>query len=248
MELPNLQRFFKITNPAGWVGERSRLGSHLLIYVESGEMTVECPMGHLTIQKGQVLCLPRGDLRQAQCQQKTRSLRMRWLGKAPHRGLFDLDSSSNSILSSLLLFQQEQKSDHNAMPLLVLALLESLQSPKDKKWQTPRHRKGTHNFQPWIDKALVGKSNIAEGAVQMGMHRDHFTRLFKSRYGSSPKKWLMETRFNLAQQWIEEDGLGATEIVRAFGMEDVSLFCLQFRKRFGCSPGQWKEKSSVDPN
>ena len=204
-------------------------------------MDIDSPMGRVLLRPGQTLCLRKGDLRRACCPTETHSIRMRWEGTPPPRAKGVLSMPARAILDHLLLLFQRKDFSKLAQQHLLQSFVVTL---NDGGLSEVRSQNNSFHldFQPWIDRAIKGESNIAEGARDLGLHPDHFTRTFKSRYGLPPKKWLMEQRFLLALQWIEEDGLGTSEVVKALGLEDVSLFCLQFRKRFDCSPGAWKTR------
>ena len=242
MDQCSLERLFLISNPAGWKGSKDTLDSNLLILVHSGSMLVDCSLGQIEVGPREVICLPEGDSRQARCDIRTESLRLRWKGPHPVRAHGIISPSPLSILESLALLHKRRdlspETSHHLLSALSNFFDGRLTEPKENHHSRATH----HDFQPWMDLAIEGKSNVTQGARTMGLHPDHFTRLFKSQFGSSPKNWLMESRFNLACQWIEEDGLGASELVRAFGLKDASLFCRQFRRRFGCSPGSWKRR------
>lgn len=215
-----------------------------MIQVISGEMKVQCPLGEVCVREKEVLFLQQGDIRQARCDVNTKSLRMRWRGPLPKRHLTKLNSYASDVLKTMFELHQSPILRDKATQHLLLAFLDLVgQASKDSSIQETTGVQ-EQDFLPWILKAIEGKSNVSEGALVLGYHPDHFSRLFKSRYGIPPKKWLMQTRFNLARQWIEEDGLSTSQIVESLGLEDPSLFCLQFRKRFGCSPTVWKERSS----
>ena len=79
--------------------------------------------------------------------------------------------------------------------------------------------------------------NVNELARRLGVSRAHFTRLFTVETGCSPGKAIEVRRLQHARELAALSELSVKEICFASGYRNVSHFCAQFKKRFGCTPG-----------
>jgi AraC-like DNA-binding protein len=53
---------------------------------------------------------------------------------------------------------------------------------------------------------------------------------------------LDDVRFDLVQQYLRDSQMPVTQLTYVAGFSDPSNFARAFRKRFGMSPKQWREK------
>jgi len=65
-----------------------------------------------------------------------------------------------------------------------------------------------------------------------------FNRDFKRLFNTSPKKWLLEKRLELAYYHLTEKQKKPTEVYLEVGFEDLSHFSFSFKKKYGLSPNQ----------
>ncbi|QHI68552.1 AraC family transcriptional regulator [Tichowtungia aerotolerans] len=79
--------------------------------------------------------------------------------------------------------------------------------------------------------------NVSELARRLGVSRAHFTRLFAAENGEPPGKTIETRRLQNARELAALSELSVKEICFSSGYRNVSHFCAQFKKRFGCTPG-----------
>lgn len=65
-----------------------------------------------------------------------------------------------------------------------------------------------------------------------------FNRDFKRLFNTSPQKWLLEKRLELAYYHLAEKRKKPTEVYLEVGFEDLSHFSFSFKKKYGLSPNQ----------
>lgn len=87
-----------------------------------------------------------------------------------------------------------------------------------------------------FDKPL----SIEDYAYLTGRSISTFRRDFKSRFGISPKKWLIEKRLEKASTLLKEKSDSVTNIALQVGYENPSHFIRAFHKQFGISPKQYQ--------
>lgn len=65
-----------------------------------------------------------------------------------------------------------------------------------------------------------------------------FNRDFKRLFNTSPQKWLIDKRLELAYYHLAEKRKKPTEVYLEVGFEDLSHFSFVFKKKYGMSPNQ----------
>jgi AraC-like DNA-binding protein len=65
-----------------------------------------------------------------------------------------------------------------------------------------------------------------------------FNRDFKKLFNTTPEKWLIDKRLELAYYHLAEKKKKPTEIYLEAGFEDLSHFSFIFKKKYGVSPNQ----------
>ncbi|MDR1421157.1 MAG: AraC family transcriptional regulator [Treponema sp.] len=84
--------------------------------------------------------------------------------------------------------------------------------------------------------------SVEEMAEVMRLSRSHFTRLFGREMGMSPRMYLEDLRLKAAMGFLFEDNVSVKETAARCGIYDVNYFCRLFKKRYGVSPGKYKER------
>lgn len=88
----------------------------------------------------------------------------------------------------------------------------------------------------------IQKASIDSLAKKYGCSRRHLNRLFHERFGISVSALKMEMRLLKALTLLRNPDSKVCSIAAECGFHHLSLFSARFRKRFGASPNQWREK------
>lgn len=72
----------------------------------------------------------------------------------------------------------------------------------------------------------------------------HFSRLFRQRFGESPRVRQTEMRLLNARQLLADSEKKITQIALDSGYRSSSLFNSLFKRRFGMSPSAWREQAA----
>jgi AraC-like DNA-binding protein len=67
-----------------------------------------------------------------------------------------------------------------------------------------------------------------------------FKRDFKSHYNSTPGKWLLSKRLDLAANLLKTSDSNVSQIAFECGFEDLSHFSRTFKDKFGTNPSEFK--------
>lgn len=70
-------------------------------------------------------------------------------------------------------------------------------------------------------------------------------RAFGEYFGVSPKQYLIKLRMNHAFELLAEDRLSVREVAAACGFTDEKYFSRAFKKKYGYSPSQLRERITV---
>ncbi len=239
------------------------LASHALTLVLNGALRVEDPEGNLTIvNKNEILLLPKGLYMISDIIPKDASFEaivFFFDEDITDEFLMNFEMTKSESTSDVLLI----KYDHN-LRLFVDALLALYKGKHQHQFTKPkllellhlialsnqgkafisklqslksRERKPIKTFMSQnFDKPL----DIEDYAYLTGRSISTFRRDFKSKFGISPKKWLIEKRLEKATLLLKEKSDSVTNIALQVGYENTSHFIKAFHKKCGISPKQFQ--------
>lgn len=97
---------------------------------------------------------------------------------------------------------------------------------------------------PAVDKMSTtftdGTLSVAELAALCHVSEAYFRRIFVSKFGLSPKEYLIRRRINYAKELLESGQFSVGEAASLCGYSEVSHFSREFTKRVGLSPNAYK--------
>jgi AraC-like DNA-binding protein len=84
--------------------------------------------------------------------------------------------------------------------------------------------------------------SLADLAPRMGCSPRHLSRLFRKEVGTSFRQKQTELRLARACELLATSNAKVVDVALTSGYQSNSLFSLMFKKRFGVSPGKWRER------
>lgn len=81
-------------------------------------------------------------------------------------------------------------------------------------------------------------------AAAAGLSPCHFIRVFRRETGYTPHAYLLNRRMASARYLLKSTSLSVKEIALNAGFSSESVFCGAFKKRFGVTPGQYRQEGS----
>jgi AraC-like DNA-binding protein len=95
-----------------------------------------------------------------------------------------------------------------------------------------------NNFSdPLISNTLLAdKCNISE---------IYFRRLFKKRFGISPKQYVLELRLRKAKQLLLQDNISVTKVSEQCGFTNPYHFSRAFHKITGLTPTEYRKENKL---
>ncbi len=73
----------------------------------------------------------------------------------------------------------------------------------------------------------------------------YFTRIFKSVFGVSPKKYIVDLKMQAACEYLTYTSTSISNISKTLGYEDITYFTASFKKHFGISPMEYRRKYNM---
>ena len=104
-----------------------------------------------------------------------------------------------------------------------------ISSTKDKLLEETKH---------YIDEHFSHKIKIGELAPQSFYCPDYFSKIFKEKFGLTPKVYIQEKRLEYAKKLIMETELTLNQISELCGFSDYVQFSKFYKKKEGISPSQ----------
>ncbi len=101
---------------------------------------------------------------------------------------------------------------------------------------------GKPSLQEVMESNFAYPMNLEEYARLSNRSLSVFKRDFKNTFNTTPGKWLIQKRLDLAKYLLEHTDKSVTEISLDSGFKDVSHFSVAFRKKFDVTPLQYSKK------
>jgi len=93
----------------------------------------------------------------------------------------------------------------------------------------------------WILTNYASPLPLQSMAEKAQLNRQHFLRMFRDCFGSTPHQYLMEVRLAAARELLADTTEPVTAICRMTGFESLPSFSGLFRRRFGASPTAFRQ-------
>ena len=110
-----------------------------------------------------------------------------------------------------------------------------------------RHRAGkseeyVERAKIYIEVNYMQQISVSDIADMLCLDRSYFSTMFKKSTGVSVQRYLMEYRFNRAAELLRDHNYTVSEAADAVGYADAANFSRMFRKFFGVSPTEYRNK------
>lgn len=109
------------------------------------------------------------------------------------------------------------------------------------------HEARMHSALCWMEANLATPVRIAQLAKKAGLSPEHFSRLFKSFVGTTPREHLIHLRMQRAKDLLLNGTLGIGEVAFSVGFQDSNYFSRQFRQFTGEAPSAYRRDAARRP-
>ncbi|MBQ5595209.1 MAG: helix-turn-helix transcriptional regulator [Alistipes sp.] len=108
---------------------------------------------------------------------------------------------------------------------------------KDELFGRMRHSsRAQERFEAAILRGISSNLSIEELAGMCCLSASTFKRRFRERYSSSPHKWFLGCRLDIAAMILRHADIPTRNIASLCGFINVSHFIATFKRRFGTTP------------
>lgn len=120
-----------------------------------------------------------------------------------------------------------------------LLLMEAYDRAPERFPLPPRRVKaGVQDVRRYLDTHFDEPIIIQDLARKCFIDPYYMGHCFKELTGLSPKQYLLRTRLAYARDLLEHTGLPVQEVAVRSGFTEAGNFIRQFRRQYGCTPGQ----------
>jgi AraC-like DNA-binding protein len=139
---------------------------------------------------------------------------------------------STTVIAKLseLLFVEAVRQFVAGLPAERRGWLAGLRDPHIGRALTILHARATET---WTAESL---------AIEVGMSRSVFAERFSSLVGQPPMQYLAMWRMHMAAQYLREGRGSLAQIGAAIGYDSESAFSRAFKRQFGVSPSDWRQR------
>ena len=133
-----------------------------------------------------------------------------------------------------------------ARGLLLELLLEVLSSADQTAHKAGREEELAHRVRQHIEHAVNTRSELPpmrQLLQELGYSYEHLCRIFLSKYGISPLKYVHAIRISRAKVLVRNTNLNVSEIAYRVGFGDPSYFSRLFRVMTGMSPSEFADNT-----
>ncbi len=99
-----------------------------------------------------------------------------------------------------------------------------------------------HRLKTYLDIKYTEPAPLFELSHRFGYTTDHLIRVFRTRYGITPHRYLNAKRMDHARWLLETTEHSVEQIAAAVGYTDFSAFYRAFRKAHGNPPGAFRKR------
>jgi AraC family transcriptional regulator len=118
-----------------------------------------------------------------------------------------------------------------------IPIFKQLQAVKAVKSETRKDLwKKVKSGKEYMDAYFNTHLDIASIAKESGISEYHFFRLFKTVFGESPYKYIIQKRLDFAEKILIAGNTSISEIAIESGFSDIHSFSKAFKKQYGIPP------------
>jgi len=108
---------------------------------------------------------------------------------------------------------------------------------------TPKKAKIVRNAKRFISDNLATVT-VAQIAERLHYERKYFSRIFTEVVGMPPQDYIVDRKMEWVKNMLVQTKLSVNEIMEAVGYEHRNGLASAFRKKYGCSPSEYRKQFS----
>ena len=232
---------------------RDDIGSCVVFYICSGQLTVRCRDVSMTARPGQVVFLnchlPHeyyGSAEFIWLHLDGVNTQQIWEGVCREHGGFVFDTPRGAeiyrrIYEIIYACRNDQLPHEMLLSEKLYALLIACLLGQTDEADTSFENTPIQSTIRFIRKNYHLDLTLEDMAQQASMSKYHFSRLFKKSCGYSPHEFLTLTRLNRAKHLLKTTDLPIKQIALEIGYQSVASFSNTFANRVGVTPSRFRQ-------
>jgi AraC-like DNA-binding protein len=100
----------------------------------------------------------------------------------------------------------------------------------------------------FMEKHFMYNLPLEKFGYLTGRSLSTFNRDFRKAFHTTPQKWLLQKRLELAHYQLKESNKRPVEVYQEVGFEDLSHFSYAFKKHFGYPPAELRDSPLQTPH
>ena len=93
-----------------------------------------------------------------------------------------------------------------------------------------------------LHENMHGRIRLSDIARECGLSVSHFARSFKTSFGTSAHRWLIQHRIDHGKLLMSQTAMSLIDIAIQSGFNDQAAFTRTFHQLVGVSPGRWRRR------
>lgn len=94
----------------------------------------------------------------------------------------------------------------------------------------------------YIDIRITEKLNLDDLAASIFRSKNYVINLFKGTLGQTPYEYFITRKMKISQTMLTESNIPIRQISEYLGFDNPQYFSNCFKKKFGCSPREYRQK------
>jgi len=141
-------------------------------------------------------------------------------------------------------YNSEQLTDKLDVKSLAIKILSSFigASHMETKVTSPDSEEIISGVLAYINKNLGKHISNAELSELCHQHPNHFVRFFKKKTGTTPQRYIMEQRVQMAKRLIEQTDMKFSDIAIQVGFCDAPHLTKVFKKFYSLNPQEYRKE------
>lgn len=212
----------------------------------SGEMTYMFSTGNITVKAGQVIFVPCGEVYTRATSDDCAYMSIRFHAdiENPHPVLCNVDGlpDTDYIKSHFFdLWNMGSKADRYRCYSLFYHFLAHIANTESQSYSQKKKYELILPATDYLKEHIFDVSLKTENLhLLCGISDTYFRKIFISKYGTSPQKYIISKRLSQAETIISSRNFGSiADVALAVGYSDPLYFSKSFAKKFGMPPSEY---------